>query len=187
MPEAQVRLMYLLYASGILKKHSDGQNQRKNNNPTDNICSPNTAGTAHRRILKRRTCSTESGGTRLAGSTLAARAAIPFRARDENRHGTGRQSFARRRSTRIHSAYTPLAELILPTAPDEAVYRFQQAAQENDPDAHAALADIYLQGKYQERNHKLALHHAEAAAAERHPEGLRILGDICRYGLGMPR
>lgn len=82
-------------------------------------------------------------------------------------------------------AYTPLAELILPTAPDEAVYRFQQAAQENDPDAHAALADIYLQGKYLERNHKLALHHAEAAAAERHPEGLRIPGDICRYGLGI--
>ncbi|WP_143441611.1 tetratricopeptide repeat protein, partial [Klebsiella pneumoniae] len=78
-----------------------------------------------------------------------------------------------------------LAELILPTAPDEAVHWFQQAAQENDPDAHAALADIYLQGKHPERNYKLALHHAEAAAAERHPEGLRILGDIYRYGLGM--
>ncbi len=52
----------------------------------------------------------------------------------------------------------------------EAFYRLPaRRPGKNDPDAHAALADICLQGKYPGRNHKLALHHAEAAAAGRHP------------------
>ncbi len=187
MPEAQVRLMYLLYASRHFEEALEwAKTSAKNNNPHGQYLlaqycrygTPPDFETAH--LLYRK----------------AAAQGLPeahWQLGLQYRFGQGTKVDTAQAVNHLRAAaqqgyipaYTPLAELILPTAPDEAVYRFQQAAQENDPDAHAALADIYLQGKYQERNHKLALHHAEAAAAERHPEGLRILGDICRYGLGI--
>lgn len=59
LPEAQVRLMYLLYASRHFEEALEWAKQaQKTTIPAGNTCSPNTAGTARRRILKRRTCST---------------------------------------------------------------------------------------------------------------------------------
>ncbi|HFC7417595.1 TPA: tetratricopeptide repeat protein [Neisseria meningitidis] len=187
LPEAQVRLMYLLYASLHFEEALKwAKTSAKNNNPHGQYLlaqycrygTPPDFETAH--LLYRK----------------AAAQGLPeahWQLGLQYRFGQGTKVDTAQAVNHLRAAaqqgyipaYTPLAELILPTAPDEAVHWFQQAAQENDPDAHAALADIYLQGKHLERNHKLALHHAEAAAAERHPEGLRILGDICRYGLGI--
>lgn len=85
------------------------------------------------------------------------------------------------------AAQTALAELLQQQGEHAAALTwFQTAAAHHDPDAHAALAQIYLLGRHAERNHTLARRHAEAAAESQQPEALRLLGDIHRYGLGMP-
>lgn len=80
-------------------------------------------------------------------------------------------------------AYGILAELLFEYDSEEAVYWLHRAAEVNDDDAHAALAEIYLQGKHTERNPERAYHHAQTAAANHHPEGLRLMGDFYRYGI----
>lgn len=84
-------------------------------------------------------------------------------------------------------AQTALAELLLDSEPEEAIRRFQTASEHGDNDAHAALAEIYLVGKYTDRNPEAARIHAEFAAKHNHPEALRLLGDIYRYGLGVAK
>ncbi|MGI3295902.1 tetratricopeptide repeat protein [Neisseria sp. SLRRB23] len=187
LPEAQVRLMYLLYASRHFEEALKwAKTTAKNNNP-------------HGQYLLAQYCQYgmppdfETAHLLYRKAAAQGLAAAQWQLGLQYRFGQGTPTDTTQAINHLRAAaqqgyipaYTPLAELILPTAPDEAVHWFQQAARENDHKAHAALADIYLQGKHLERNHELALHHAEAAAAERHPEGLRILGDIYRYGLGM--
>lgn len=85
----------------------------------------------------------------------------------------------------LRGAQTALAELLQQQGEHAAAFDwFQRAADHHDPDAHAALAQIYLLGQHTERDPALARRHAEAAAARQHPEALRLLGDIHRYGLG---
>ncbi len=85
------------------------------------------------------------------------------------------------------AAQTALAELLQQQGEHAAALTwFQTAAAHHDPDAHAALAQIYLLGRHAERNHTLARRHAEAAAESQQPEALRLLGDIHRYGLDTP-
>lgn len=187
LPEAQVRLMYLLYASQHFEEALKwAKTTAKNNNP-------------HGQYLLAQYCQygmppdLETAHQLYREAAAQGLAAAQWQLGLQYRFGQGTPTDTTQAINHLRAAaqqgyipaYTPLAELILPTAPDEAVHWFQQAAQENDHKAHAALADIYLQGKHLERNHELALRHAEAAAAERHPEGLRILGDIYRYGLGI--
>ncbi|EGV35645.1 SEL1-like repeat protein [Neisseria weaveri] len=86
----------------------------------------------------------------------------------------------------IAPAQNALAELLTNIKPQEAFEWFQTASEQNDSDAHAALAHIYLVGQLTERNSEKARQHAEAAAQQNHPEATRILGDIYRYGLGVP-
>lgn len=61
---------------------------------------------------------------------------------------------------------------------------FEKAAEQGDSNAHVALAEIYLLGKNTERDPQKAYQHAKFAADQNDPEGLRLLGDIHRYGLG---
>ncbi len=86
----------------------------------------------------------------------------------------------------ITEAQTALAEILLQQGSNEALVWFQKAAAQHDSNAHAALAQIYLLGQHVERQYALARRHAEAAARHQHAEALRLLGDIHRYGLGMP-
>lgn len=86
----------------------------------------------------------------------------------------------------IAAAQTALAEILLHKDSGQALYWFQTASKQGDNDAHAALAEIYLQGRFAERRPELARRHAEAAAQNYHAEALRLLGDIYRYGLGVP-
>ena len=60
----------------------------------------------------------------------------------------------------------------------------EKAAEQGDSNAHVALAEIYLLGKNTERDPQKAYQHAKLAADQNDPEGLRLLGDIHRYGLG---
>lgn len=85
----------------------------------------------------------------------------------------------------IAAAQTALAEILLPENSKEALVWFQTASEQGDNNAHAALAELYLLGRYVERNSEAARSHAEAAAQFRHPEALRLLGDIYSYGLGV--
>ena len=85
----------------------------------------------------------------------------------------------------IAAAQTALAEILLPENSKEALAWFHTASEQGDNNAHAALAELYLLGRYVERNPEAARSHAEAAAQFRHPEALRLLGDIYSYGLGV--
>ena len=78
-----------------------------------------------------------------------------------------------------------LADLLLETDPTEAIHRLKAAARGGSSDAQVRLAEIYLLGKWVERNTGKAHAYAEKAAAQQHSEALRILGDIYRYGLGV--
>ncbi|MDO5638270.1 MAG: tetratricopeptide repeat protein [Neisseria sp.] len=85
----------------------------------------------------------------------------------------------------LAAAQTALAELLQQQEEHAAALGwFQRAAAQHDPDAHVALAQIYLLGRHAERDPACARRHAETAAARQHPEALRLLGDIHRYGLG---
>lgn len=84
----------------------------------------------------------------------------------------------------IVPAQTSLAELLAASNPAEALEWFEKAAEQGDSNAHVALAEIYLLGKNTERNPQKAYQHAKFAADQNDPEGLRLLGDIHRYGLG---
>lgn len=86
----------------------------------------------------------------------------------------------------IVPAQTALAEILLLRNGAEALIWFQTAAQNGDNDAHAALAEMYLLGQHVARNAETARQHAETAAQNHHPQALRLLGDIYRYGLGVP-
>ena len=83
----------------------------------------------------------------------------------------------------IAAAQTMLADLLLETDPTEAIHRLKAAARGGSSDAQVRLAEIYLLGKWVERNTGKAHAYAEKAAAQQHSEALRILGDIYRYGL----
>lgn len=85
----------------------------------------------------------------------------------------------------IAAAQTMLADLLLETDPQEAIHRLKAAARGGSSDAQVRLAEIYLLGKWVERNTGKAHAYAEKAAAQQHSEALRILGDIYRYGLGV--
>lgn len=86
----------------------------------------------------------------------------------------------------IISAQTALAEVLQQQGRHaEAIHWFQTASARHDSNAHAALAQLYLLGQHLARDYTLARRHAEAAAATQHPEALRILGDIYRYGLAV--
>lgn len=84
----------------------------------------------------------------------------------------------------IVPAQTSLAELLAASNPAEALEWFEKAAEQGDSNAHVALAEIYLLGKNTERDPQKAYQHAKFAADQNDPEGLRLLGDIHRYGLG---
>ncbi len=84
----------------------------------------------------------------------------------------------------IVPAQTSLAELLAASNPAEALEWFEKAAEQGDSNANVALAEIYLLGKNIERDPQKAYQHAKFAADQNDPEGLRLLGDIHRYGLG---
>ena len=85
----------------------------------------------------------------------------------------------------IAAAQTALAEILLSENSNEALVWFQTASEQGDNNAHAVLAELYLLGRHVGRNPETARFHAEAATRFRHPEALRLLGDIHSYGLGV--
>ncbi len=130
LPEAQVRLMYLLYASRHFEEALKwAKTSAKNNNPHGQYLlaqycrygTPPDFETAH--LLYRKA----------AAQGLAA---AHWQLGLQYRFGQGTKVDTAQAVNHLRAAaqqgyipaYTPLAELILPTAPDEAVHWFQQAA-----------------------------------------------------------
>ncbi|MGN6875847.1 tetratricopeptide repeat protein, partial [Neisseria sp. P0021.S007] len=62
---------------------------------------------------------------------------------------------------------------------------YRKAATKGSGDAAAALAQHSLTGKLIGRDPLQAMRHTRFAADRRHPEALRIMGDLYRYGLGV--
>ena len=60
-----------------------------------------------------------------------------------------------------------------------------ESCHEGSGDAAAALAQHSLTGKLIGRDPLQAMRHTRFAADRRHPEALRIMGDLYRYGLGV--
>lgn len=85
----------------------------------------------------------------------------------------------------ISAAQTALGEILLENGDGSGVEWLQKAVRQGDINAHALLANVYLIGKYVERDYQQARQHASTAARCNHPEALRLLGDIFRYGLGI--
>lgn len=85
----------------------------------------------------------------------------------------------------LAQAQAALAELLLEKGDAEAVKWFQTASAHGEHHADAVLAELYLTGRHTVRNYPQAFSHAQAAARCGHPQGLRLLGDIYRYGLGV--
>lgn len=85
----------------------------------------------------------------------------------------------------IVPAQTELAGLLQERNDPAALKWYRAAANQDDDNARAALAHLYLTGTLTERNPNKARRYARAAAENRHPEGLRLMGDIYRYGLGV--
>ncbi|QEY26908.1 tetratricopeptide repeat protein [Neisseria zalophi] len=82
-------------------------------------------------------------------------------------------------------AQTALGEVLLELNNSEAVDWLEKSAEKNDCDAQAAMAELYLTGKYVERDYIKARKYASAAARRSNAKALRLLGDIFRYGLGI--
>lgn len=87
--------------------------------------------------------------------------------------------------TGFAAAQSALGEVLLEQGDAAAVGWLEKAAEHDDADAQAALAEVYMTGKFAERDHQKARRHASAAARRNHPKALRLLGDIFRYGLGV--
>ncbi|MCP1661029.1 tetratricopeptide repeat protein [Neisseria perflava] len=86
----------------------------------------------------------------------------------------------------ITAAQTMLGGLLAAQGRPDALRWYQTAAEQGDGEAQAALAQHYLTGTLTERNPAQALRLARAAVEHHHPDALRLLGDINRYGLGIP-
>lgn len=83
------------------------------------------------------------------------------------------------------AAQTMLGDLMAGQNQCEALQWYRTAAANGDLAAQAALARHYLTGQLADRDTLQALRHAKTAAGKGHPEALRLLGDIYRYGLGV--
>ncbi|SUA44383.1 sel1 repeat protein [Neisseria zoodegmatis] len=82
-------------------------------------------------------------------------------------------------------AQSSLGEVLLELGDSNAIEWLEKAAGAGDSDAQAALAEVYLTGRFVERDYGKARKYASSAARRNHPKALRLLGDIFRYGLGI--
>ncbi|MDO4878325.1 MAG: tetratricopeptide repeat protein [Neisseria sp.] len=88
------------------------------------------------------------------------------------------------------AAQAQLGKLLLdgvhvPAEPQTALKWLEKAAGQQNADACAFLAQQHLTGIHLPRDYKAAARYALAAAEHNHPEALRLLGDICQYGMGI--
>lgn len=62
---------------------------------------------------------------------------------------------------------------------------YRRAADKEQAEAQSKLAQYALTGELSERDPFQAARYAKAAAEKNHPEALKIMGDLYRYGLGI--
>ena len=78
-----------------------------------------------------------------------------------------------------------LAQLLDGQNRREAAELFAFAADSGHSGAQAEWAQQLMTGRMVERDFRAALRYAEPAAEKQHPDALRIMGDLYRYGLGV--
>ena len=83
------------------------------------------------------------------------------------------------------AAQTLLADLLAAQRKSEALEWYRRAADKEQAEAQAKLAQYALTGELSERDPFQAARYAKAAAEKNHPEALKIMGDLYRYGLGI--
>ena len=83
------------------------------------------------------------------------------------------------------AAQTLLADLLAAQRKPEALEWYRRAADKEQAEAQAKLAQYALTGELSERDPFQAARYAKAAAEKNHPEALKIMGDLYRYGLGI--
>lgn len=83
------------------------------------------------------------------------------------------------------AAQTLLADLLAAQRRPEALEWYRRAADKEQAEAQAKLAQYALTGELSERDPFQAARYAKAAAEKNHPEALKIMGDLYRYGLGI--
>ena len=83
------------------------------------------------------------------------------------------------------AAQVMLGDLLAAQNQVESMTWYRKAAAKGSGDAAAALAQHSLTGKLTGRDPLQAMRHTRFAADRRHPEALRIMGDLYRYGLGV--
>lgn len=83
------------------------------------------------------------------------------------------------------AAQTLLADLLAAQRKPEALEWYRRAANKEQAEAQAKLAQYALTGELSERDPFQAARYAKAAAEKDHPEALKIMGDLYRYGLGI--
>ena len=83
------------------------------------------------------------------------------------------------------AAQTLLADLLAAQRKPEALEWYRRAADKEQAEAQAKLAQYALTGELSERDPFQAARYAKAAAEKDHPEALKIMGDLYRYGLGI--
>ncbi|ASK28416.1 tetratricopeptide repeat protein [Neisseria chenwenguii] len=85
----------------------------------------------------------------------------------------------------IIAAQVMLADVLAKQGNPEALQWYRAAADNDDDGAKAELAQHYLTGRLTERDPLAAAKLAKEAAEYGHPEALRLMGDLYRYGLGL--
>lgn len=83
------------------------------------------------------------------------------------------------------AAQTLLADLLAAQRKPEALEWYRRAADKEQAEAQSKLAQYALTGELSERDPFQAARYAKAAAEKNHPEALKIMGDLYRYGLGI--
>lgn len=83
------------------------------------------------------------------------------------------------------AAQVMLGDLLAAQNQAESMTWYRKAAAKGSGDAAAALAQHSLTGNLTGRDPLQAMRHTRFAADRRHPEALRIMGDLYRYGLGV--
>lgn len=83
------------------------------------------------------------------------------------------------------AAQTLLADLLAAQRKPEALEWYRRAANKEQAEAQSKLAQYALTGELSERDPFQAARYAKAAAEKNHPEALKIMGDLYRYGLGI--
>lgn len=78
-----------------------------------------------------------------------------------------------------------LAELWAEAGNQDALSWYRIAAVQGSAAAQTALAQHYLTGRLTGRDPLQAFKYARTAADRQHPEALCLMGDLCRYGLGI--